>query len=129
MDRVLDIPLTAMIINRFKMRSDIDSYNLAGMGCSAGVLAIGLATKLLRVWKGRSEMKRYFLCSVKEDMGYLGTQERAKGGYALVVSTENITQNWYRGRERAMLIPNTIFRLGAAAIVLTSKHSGNAWGL
>lgn len=51
-------------------------------------------------------------------------QERKRGGYALVVSTENITQNWYRGRERSMLIPNTIFRLGAAAIVLTSKGSG-----
>ncbi|KAK2077855.1 hypothetical protein QBZ16_003723 [Prototheca wickerhamii] len=89
--------LAAMVINKFKMRSDIDSYNLAGMGCSAGVLAIGLATKLLR--------------------------ERKRGGYALVVSTENITQNWYRGRERSMLIPNTIFRLGAAAIVLTSKGS------
>ena len=38
-----------MVINKFKMRSDIDSYNLAGMGCSAGVLAVGLATKLLRV--------------------------------------------------------------------------------
>lgn len=42
-------PPPAMVINRFGMRSDIDSYNLAGMGCSAGVLAIGLANKLLRV--------------------------------------------------------------------------------
>lgn len=44
------------------------------------------------------------------------------------MSTENITQNWYRGRERSMLIPNTIFRLGAAAIVLTSKGSGACQG-
>ena len=33
-------------------------------------------------------------------------QERRSGGYALVVSTENITQNWYRGNDRSMLIPN-----------------------
>jgi len=87
--------LSAMIINHFKMRTDIESYNLGGMGCSAGIISIGLARKLL---------------------GSLG-----RGGYALVVSTENITQNWYRGNERSMLIPNTIFRMGAAAIMLTNK--------
>ena len=37
--------LSAMIINHFKMRSDIESYNLGGMGCSAGVISIGLARK------------------------------------------------------------------------------------
>jgi hypothetical protein len=40
-------------------------------------------------------------------------QERGRGGYALVVSTENITQNWYHGIECSMLIPNTIFRMGS----------------
>ena len=44
-------------------------------------------------------------------------------GYALVVSTENITQNWYPGNNRSMLIPNTLFRMGAAAMVLTNKRS------
>ena len=34
-----------------------------------------------------------------------------------------MTQNWYRGNERSMLIPNTIFRMGSAAIVLTNKRS------
>ena len=42
----------------------------------------------------------------------VGLQERGSGGYALVVSTENITQNWYRGNDRSMLIPNCIFRMG-----------------
>ena len=41
--------LSAMIINHFKMRSNIVSYNLAGMGCSAGVIAINLAKELLQV--------------------------------------------------------------------------------
>lgn len=41
--------LSAMIVNNFKMRSDIISYNLSGMGCSAGVIAIGLAKELLQV--------------------------------------------------------------------------------
>jgi 3-ketoacyl-CoA synthase len=57
--------LSAMVVNHFKMRGDIISYNLAGMGCSAGVIAIGLAQRLLRTEPGK---------------------------YALVVSTENITQ-------------------------------------
>ena len=41
--------LSAMIINHFKMRSNIVSYNLAGMGCSAGVIAVNLAKELLQV--------------------------------------------------------------------------------
>ncbi|KAK9841811.1 hypothetical protein WJX81_004571 [Elliptochloris bilobata] len=86
--------LSAMIVNHFKMRSDLISYNLAGMGCSAGVIAIGLAERLLRSEPGK---------------------------YALVVSTENITQNWYLGSDRSMLIPNTLFRMGGAAMVLTNR--------
>jgi predicted naringenin-chalcone synthase len=39
----------------------------------------------------------------------------------LVVSTENITQNWYFGNQRSMLIPNCLFRVGGAAIVLTNR--------
>ena len=40
-----------------------------------------------------------------------------------MVSTENMTQNWYAGDNRSMLIPNTLFRMGAAAVVLTNKRS------
>ncbi len=42
---------------------------------------------------------------------------------ALVVSTENITQNWYFGNDRAMLIPNCLFRVGGAAVLLSNKRS------
>jgi 3-ketoacyl-CoA synthase len=42
-------PLAAMIVNHFKMRTNVMTYNLAGMGCSAGVIAIGLAQQLLQV--------------------------------------------------------------------------------
>ena len=41
--------LSAMLVNHFKMRTDVVSYNLGGMGCSAGVIAVGLAEKLLQV--------------------------------------------------------------------------------
>lgn len=40
--------LSAMIVNHFKMKSNIVSYNLSGMGCSAGVIAISLAKELLQ---------------------------------------------------------------------------------
>ena len=44
--------LSAMIINHFKMKSNIVSYNLGGMGCSAGVISISLAKELLQVLFG-----------------------------------------------------------------------------
>lgn len=40
---------------------------------------------------------------------------------ALVISTENITQNIYRGRQKSMLIPNVIFRCGAAAMLVSNR--------
>lgn len=36
-----------------------------------------------------------------------------KNMLAMVVSTENITQNWYRGNDRSMLLSNCLFRCGA----------------
>ena len=90
--------LSAMLVNHFKMRSDCLTYNLGGMGCSAGGISIDLARRLLR-----------------------GHEQ--KGSLALVVSTENITQNWYRGNDRGMLLQNTLFRCGAAAILLSNRGS------
>lgn len=83
-----------MVINKFGMRSDISSYNLSGMGCSAGVISIELVKNLLAA-KPQST--------------------------ALIVSTENLTQNLYHGNERAFLLQNTLFRCGGAAILLSNK--------
>eukprot|EP01029_Cantina_marsupialis_P009673 TRINITY_DN2244_c0_g1_i1.p1 TRINITY_DN2244_c0_g1~~TRINITY_DN2244_c0_g1_i1.p1 ORF type:complete len:264 (+),score=48.11 TRINITY_DN2244_c0_g1_i1:868-1659(+) len=77
------------------MRSDILSFNLGGMGCSASPISIQLASDMIR----------------------------QHGGRALVLSMESMTQNWYKGNDRAMLISNTLFRMGGAAIVLSSKIS------
>lgn len=41
--------LSAHIVNKFKMRSNVITYSLGGMGCSAGVIAISLAKELLQV--------------------------------------------------------------------------------
>ena len=35
--------LCALAAHRFGMRSDLQSYNLSGMGCSASIIAIDLA--------------------------------------------------------------------------------------
>jgi len=88
--------LSAMIINKYKMRTGIQSYNLAGMGCSASVIAVRIASELLSVYPNT---------------------------YALVFSHENITQNWYLGKETNMLVSNTLFRVGGAAMLLTNKRS------
>ncbi|KAK6150972.1 hypothetical protein DH2020_015904 [Rehmannia glutinosa] len=40
----------------------------------------------------------------------------------LVISTEIITPNYYKGSERAMLLPNCLFRMGGAAVLLSNKR-------
>ncbi|KAB2012121.1 hypothetical protein ES319_D09G067000v1 [Gossypium barbadense] len=87
---------SAMIVNRFKLRHDVLSYNLGGMGCSAGVIAIDVAKQLLQVHPRT---------------------------YALVVSAENVTKDSYLGNNRAMLLSNTLFRVGGAAILLSNHPS------
>ncbi|CAN0889427.1 3-ketoacyl-CoA synthase 1 [Linum grandiflorum] len=86
--------LSAMIVNHYKLRTDIKSYNLGGMGCSAGLISINLAQDLLKA---------------------------NPNTYAVVLSTENITLNWYFGQDRSMLLPNCIFRMGGAAVLLSNK--------
>lgn len=86
--------LCSMVINEFKMKSNICSYNLSGMGCSAGLISIELVQNLLRA---------------------------IPNAKALVVSTENLTQNLYHGNERSFLLQNTLFRCGGAAILLTNR--------
>lgn len=88
--------LSAMLVNKYKMRSSVLTYNLSGMGCSAGLISIDLAKDLLQVHRKAT---------------------------CVVVSTENITQNWYLGRERSMLITNTLFRMGGSAVLLSNNPS------
>ncbi|CAI9777838.1 unnamed protein product [Fraxinus pennsylvanica] len=88
--------LSAMIVNKYKLRGNILSFNLGGMGCSAGVIAVDLAKDLLQVHRNT---------------------------YAVVVSTENITQNWYFGNKKSMLIPNCLFRVGGSAVLLSNKSA------
>ncbi|KAL3572179.1 hypothetical protein D5086_026083 [Populus alba] len=40
--------LSSMIVNHYKLRTNIKSYNLGGMGCSAGLISTDLAKDLLK---------------------------------------------------------------------------------
>ncbi|MBA0839003.1 hypothetical protein Goarm_004778 [Gossypium armourianum] len=59
--------LSAMIINHYKMRGNVLSYNLGGMGCSAGLIAVDLARDMLQA---------------------------NPNNYAVVVNTEMVGYNW-----------------------------------
>ncbi|XP_066372146.1 3-ketoacyl-CoA synthase 6-like [Miscanthus floridulus] len=86
-----------MIINRYKIRSDIHHVHLSSMGCSAGLISIELVKNLL--------------------------QAAPFGANALVVSTETLSTNPYPGNERAMLLPFCLFRMGGAAVLLSTSPS------
>ncbi|CAD5177965.1 3-ketoacyl-CoA synthase 10-like [Musa acuminata AAA Group] len=87
--------LSAMIVNHYKMRGNILSYNLGGMGCSAGIIALDLARDMLQA---------------------------NPSSYAVVVSTEAVSFTWYTGRNRSMLIPNCFFRMGCSAVLLSNRR-------
>lgn len=48
-------------------------------------------------------------------------ESHPQGARALVVSTENLTQAFYHGNDRAFLLQNTLFRCGGAAVLLSNK--------
>ncbi|KAL8141868.1 hypothetical protein V2J09_014900 [Rumex salicifolius] len=90
--------LSSLIIRRFRLRNDVCSIHLAGMGCSAGILAISLASDLLRT-------------------------RRRSASLALVLSMEAVTPNVYSGKRKSMVVPNALFRMGGAGILLSNRSS------
>lgn len=51
--------LSAMMVNKYKLRSNIKSHNLCGMGCSAGLISIDLARDLLQVHPNSNASYQY----------------------------------------------------------------------
>lgn len=86
--------MTAAIVNKFGMRSDIQSYHLGGMGCSMGVVSVNLIRDLLKAHPN---------------------------SIAMLCTTETTTPAFYTGTERSRLVTNLLFRMGGAAMLFTNK--------
>ncbi|KOM26196.1 hypothetical protein LR48_Vigan238s002900 [Vigna angularis] len=80
-----------LIVNHYKLRSNIKSYNLGGMGCSAKLISVDLAKDLLKA---------------------------NPNSYTLVLNTENITLNWYFGNDYSMLLYNCISRMNDTIVLI-----------
>ncbi|XP_023519195.1 3-ketoacyl-CoA synthase 12-like [Cucurbita pepo subsp. pepo] len=87
--------LASRIVNRYKMREDIKVFNLSGMGCSASLISVDVVRRMFKSYKN---------------------------SYAIVVTSESLTPNWYSGNDRSMILSNCLFRSGGAAILLTNKR-------
>ncbi|KAB2024547.1 hypothetical protein ES319_D06G093700v1 [Gossypium barbadense] len=102
--------LSAMIINHYKMRGNVLSYNLGGMGCSAGLIAVDLSRDMLQA---------------------------NPNNYAVVVNTEMVGYNWYPGRTGLCLFriafsgwdaPQSFCRTAAVTIPVSSTVSNTLYG-
>lgn len=133
----------AHVMNHFKMGGNVLSFNLGGMGCSGKCVQHGTSSSRQAAHRlplcpdvamsteahqttamlfALSLFIRHAASPIAIDLARRMLMQ-VPNTYALVLSTENITQNMYKGVQRSMLIPNVLFRVGGAAMLLTNKRS------
>lgn len=88
--------LSSMLVNHFKFKKNIQSYNLGGMGCGNGVVAVNLVRDLLQAHPGSK---------------------------ALFVPAEITTYCFYPGADNTFMVANCIFRMGGAAALFSNESS------
>ncbi|RCV11015.1 hypothetical protein SETIT_2G154200v2 [Setaria italica] len=86
--------LASRIVCRYGLREDVAAYNLAGMGCNAGLIALDLARNALH------------------------TRPRV---LALVVPPMSIAPNWYSSTDKSTMLANCLIRSGDAAVLITKN--------
>ncbi|KAE8711187.1 3-ketoacyl-CoA synthase 3 [Hibiscus syriacus] len=88
--------LSSRIINHYKMRSDIKSFNLTAMGCSASLISLDIIRNVFKSYKNK---------------------------FALLVTSESLSPHWYAGNNKSMILANCLFRSGGCAILLTNNKA------
>ncbi|KMT17559.1 hypothetical protein BVRB_2g036990 [Beta vulgaris subsp. vulgaris] len=88
--------LTSQVVNRYKMRDNIKTYNVTGMGCSASIIAIDIVQQQFKVHKNVN---------------------------AIIVSSESMGNHWYMGRDRSFMLSNCLFRTGGCSMLLSNNRN------
>ncbi len=91
--------ISAWIVNHYKMPSKVRTFQIGGMGCSASLIGVDLVKELLAAHPDKK---------------------------ALLISTENISMNWYAGNQHSMVLQNALFRMGGAAILFTGRKTNKS---
>lgn len=85
--------LSAVIVNRYKLGDNVRSYNLGGMGCTAGLRAIGLAQQLLQVGfllLCLCRLPFFFLPFLLISLNFLVKKKKNSGTFIYLMSTSPI---------------------------------------
>jgi 3-ketoacyl-CoA synthase len=86
--------LASMMVHHYKMREDCHTYHLGGMGCSMGVIAMGLVHDLLKA---------------------------RPGSVIMIVFAEMCLPSFYRGKEKNRIVSNALFRMGSTCTLYTDR--------